>query len=139
MDETDTARRPTLHLICGKAAAGKSTLASRLGAAPATIVIAEDDWLSRLYEGEQRTIADYIRNSRRLREVMGDHIVALLKSGLSIVLDFPANTPAMRQWMRGLFEQADAAHKLHFLDVTDEVCKVRACISVMRRARTLLP
>jgi hypothetical protein len=34
-------------------------------------------------------------------------------------------TPAHRQWMRGLFEGADAAHRLHFLDVTDDVCKQR--------------
>jgi hypothetical protein len=44
---------------------------------------------------------------------------------LSVVLDFPANTPASRQWMRSLFERAGADHRLHFLDVPDEVCKAR--------------
>ncbi len=112
-------------MICGKAAAGKSTLARRLAAAPNTILISEDAWLSTLYRDEQRTIADYARNSRRLRDVMGDHIEALLRAGLSVVLDFPANTVANRQWMRGLFEKAGAAHRLHFLDVTDAVCKAR--------------
>ena len=115
----------TLHMICGKAAAGKSTLARRLAAAPATILISEDVWLSTLYRDEQRTIAEYARNARRLREVMGGHIEALLRAGLSVVLDFPANTVANRQWMRGLFEKAGAAHRLHFLDVTDAVCKAR--------------
>jgi predicted kinase len=118
-------KTPTLHMICGKAAAGKSTLARRLAAAPNTILISEDAWLSTLYRDEQRTIADYARNSRRLRDVMGDHIEALLRAGLSVVLDFPANTVANRQWMRGLFEKAGAAHRLHFLDVTDAVCKAR--------------
>jgi predicted kinase len=56
---------------------------------------------------------------------MGPHIVTLLKAGLSVVLDFPANTPTSRQWMRGLFEAAGVAHRLHFLDVTDDVCKQR--------------
>jgi predicted kinase len=56
---------------------------------------------------------------------MGDHVVALLKTGVSVVLDFPANTPASRQWMRSLFERAGAAHRLHFLDVPDDVCKAR--------------
>lgn len=117
--------QPVLHLICGKAASGKSTLARRLGESPATVVISEDFWLARLYRDEQKTIEDYIRNSRRLREVMGPHVEALLRAGLSIVLDFPANTVAMRQWMLSLTQSAGTDHRLHFLDVSDEVCKSR--------------
>ncbi|MGJ5078356.1 AAA family ATPase [Bradyrhizobium sp. SZCCHNS3002] len=115
----------TLHLVCGKIAAGKSTLTAALGRRTGTIVIAEDDWLARLYPGEQSTLADYVRNSSRLRSVMGPHVVALLRAGVSVVLDFPANTPASRAWMRGLFEAAGAPHQLHHLDVPDEVCKAR--------------
>jgi hypothetical protein len=44
-------------------------------------------WLGTLYRDEQKTLEDYVRNSRRLREVMGDHVVALLKTGVSVVLD----------------------------------------------------
>jgi predicted kinase len=119
------AERPTLHVICGKIAAGKSTLARRLADAPGTILISEDVWLSTLYRDEQKTVADYARNARRLREVMGGHVEGLLRAGLSVVLDFPANTVANRQWMRGLFEKAGAAHRLHFLDLPDTVCKAR--------------
>jgi predicted kinase len=117
--------RPVLHLLCGKAASGKSTLARQLGHAPATVVISEDFWLARLYKGEQNTFEDYIRNSRRLREVIGPHVEILLRAGLSIVLDFPANTPAIRKWMRGLAETAGADHCLHFVDASDAVCKER--------------
>jgi predicted kinase len=117
--------RPTLHLICGKIAAGKSTLAARLAAEPGTILIAEDAWLSQLFKDEQKTIEDYARNSLRLRGPMGDHIVALLRAGLSVVLDFPANTVLRRQWMRSLAERAGVAHQLHFLDMSDAVCKER--------------
>jgi predicted kinase len=119
------AETPTLHMICGKIAAGKSTLARRLADAPATILISEDVWLATLYCDEQRTVAEYARNARRLREVMGGHIEDLLRAGLSVVLDFPANTVANRQWMRGLFEKAGAAHRLHVIDVPDAVCKAR--------------
>jgi predicted kinase len=119
------AKTPTLHMICGKIAAGKSTLARHLADAPATILICEDVWLATLYPNEQQTVADYARNSRRLREVMGGHIEALLRAGLSVVLDFPANTVANRQWMRGLFEKAGAGHRLHFIDAPDAVCKTR--------------
>jgi predicted kinase len=71
-------------MICGKIAAGKSTLARRLADAPATILISEDVWLATLYRDEQRTVADYARNSRRLRDVMGGHVEALLRAGLSV-------------------------------------------------------
>lgn len=125
MDETARRGGATLHIICGKIASGKSTLAATLAAHPHTIRISEDAWLACLYKDEQKTIEDYVRNSRRLREVMGDHIVTLLAAGLSVVLDFPANTPASRQWMRSLFERAGAKHQLHFLDVPDNVCKAR--------------
>ena len=112
-------------MICGKVAAGKSTLAARLAESPATILISEDHWTSRLFKDELKTIADYARYSRRLRDAMGPHIVALLKAGLSVVLDFPANTPANRQWMRSLFEAAGSGHRLHFLDVADDLCRRR--------------
>jgi predicted kinase len=56
---------------------------------------------------------------------MGPHVVALLRAGLTVVLDWPANTVASRAWMRGIFEAAGAAHKLHVLDVPDEVCLAR--------------
>lgn len=115
----------TLHLVCGKIAAGKSTLTARLGQEPGTLVVAEDHWLARLYPGEQTGLADYARNAARLRDAMGPHIVALLRLGISVVLDFPANTVASRAWMRTLFEVAGAAHQLHVLDVPDAVCKAR--------------
>lgn len=117
--------KPTLHMICGKIAAGKSTLAKDLAAAPGTILFAEDFWLSRLYKDEQKTLADYARNSGRLRAAISPLIVDLLKAGLSVVLDFPANTVVYRQWLRSLFEAAGAAHCLHFLDLPDEICRQR--------------
>jgi predicted kinase len=115
----------TLHFLCGKIAAGKSTLTKALGQRPDTIIVSEDSWLARLYPGEQNSLADYVRNSGRLREAITDHLVTLLQGGVSVVLDFPANTPASRAWMRTLFEKADCMHQLHHLDVPDEVCKAR--------------
>jgi predicted kinase len=117
--------QPTLYLLCGKIAAGKSTVASSLAARPATVLISEDHWNSNLFPGELKTIEDYSRYSSRLRNAMGLHVVSLLKAGMSVVLDFPANTLASRRWMRAIFEDAKAANELHFLDVPDETCKRR--------------
>jgi predicted kinase len=117
--------KPTLYLLCGKIAAGKSSLANRLAARPATVLISEDHWNSSLFHEELKTIEDYSRYSTRLANAMGPHVVALLKAGMSVVLDFQANTLARRKWMRTLFEEAKAAHELHFLDITDAACKRR--------------
>ena len=116
---------PILHLLCGKVAAGKSTLADQLAASPLTIKISEDAWLSRLFPGEINTVDDYIQCSGRLREAMGQHIQELLAAGVSVVLDFPANTVRLRQWMRRLADEVGVRHELHYMDVTDEVCKAR--------------
>ncbi len=114
-----------LHLVCGKIGSGKSTLAKQLAVRPGTVLICEDDWLSRLYPGELRELADYVRCTGRLRSAMAGHIDALLRAGLSVVLDFPSNTPASRSWARAVFEKAGAAHRLHYLDAPDAVCKAR--------------
>ena len=115
----------TLHMLCGKIAAGKSTLTAELSRRPSTVLISEDFWLGQLFGPEMKDVADYVRCSKRLREAIGPHIQDLLRLGVSVVLDFPANTLATRAWMRTLFEAADADHCLHFLDVPDEVCKAR--------------
>jgi len=116
---------PTMHLLCGKIAAGKSMLAQRLADEPDTVFLSEDDWLSRLYPDEIRSLADYVDRSAKLRGVLGPHIEGLLRNGLSVVLDFPANTRDQRRWMRGLIDNANVAHVLHYLDVPDDVCKAR--------------
>lgn len=120
-----SSKESMLHLVCGKIAAGKSTLTNALGMMPGAIVVREDYWLARLYPDEQNSLADYLRNSRRLRDAMTAHLIELLKGGMTVVLDFPANTPASRAWMRTLFETAECTHKLHYLEVPDEVCKAR--------------
>ncbi|CAA2107387.1 hypothetical protein VVAX_04209 [Variovorax paradoxus] len=116
---------PMLHMVCGKIGAGKSTLMRQLAQAPATVLINEDTWLAALYPGEIHELPDYVRSAGRLKQAMAGHVVALLEAGVSVVLDFPANTVSNRNWMRGIFEAAGAAHTLHFLDVPDAVCKQR--------------
>jgi predicted kinase len=116
---------PTLHMLCGKIASGKSTMAARLGTAPGTVLIAEDVWLDALFADELHSLKDYVRCSSKLRSVMGPHVVTLLDAGVSVVLDFPANTVVQRAWMREILAAANAAHQLHVFDVSDEVCLAR--------------
>jgi len=117
--------KPTLHLMCGKIASGKSTLANALKTQQAAILLTEDHWLSRLYPDQIHSVADYVTLSRRLRDVVGPLVIDMLKAGINVVLDFPANTPADRHWLRSLADTAQASHSLHFIDVDDETCRAR--------------
>jgi len=114
-----------LHLMCGKAASGKSTLTQELAAAAMCVVVSEDAWLSQLYPGEIRTLEDYIRCTGRVRQLLSTYIPQLLRAGISVILDFPLNTINSRAWARTLAEGIDADLVLHYLDVSDEVCKKR--------------
>jgi predicted kinase len=117
--------KPVLHLVCGKIGSGKSTLASQLAQGLNTILLSEDAWLTALFPGEIKNLRDYVRCSGRLKQALGPHIEELLTAGVSVVLDFPANTVEGRLWSRSLFEKSGVVHELHYLDVPDETCKSR--------------
>jgi predicted kinase len=114
---------PKLIFLCGKMAAGKSTLARQLAQRENAILLVQDEWLDRLYPGEIIDIPGFVNRSSRLKDALEPHVRALLAQGLSVVLDFPGNTRVQRAWFRRLFEAADAAHELHFVDASDAVCK----------------
>ena len=112
-----------LMFLCGKMAAGKSTLAKELVRREGAVLLVQDELLDHLFPGEITDIPGFVKYSSRLRNALGPHVCALLASGVSVVLDFPANTRAQRAWFRELFERADAEHELHFVDASDAQCK----------------
>src|SRR5882757_2098339 len=104
-----------LFFLCGKMAAGKSTLARELAQTHDAILLVQDELLSKLFPGEIVDIAGFVKCSSRLRDAVATHICALLSRGISVVLDFPGNTKAQRAWFRELFERANVDHELHLV------------------------
>ena len=117
--------KSTLHVFCGKIAAGKSTMATKLAEPLGTVLIAEDEWLAALFSEEMATGKDYMRCASKLRHITGPHITSLLNAGVSVVLDFQANTLESRKWVRGILNQTHADHQFHVLLPPDEVCVAR--------------
>jgi len=99
-------------------------LATQLCQQENSVLIAQDPLMAALYP-ENRTIEDYLRTQPLLRNAIKTHIIELLKKGMSVILDFPANTKTSRLWMRDIFTQAGSDHILHFLDTPDDICRQR--------------
>lgn len=115
----------TLHLVCGKMASGKSTFARRHATTLDLIYLGEDELLANLYPGEITDLSSYIEKSEKLKAAMKGVIVQLLRNGVSVILDFPANTVKQRHWLKSLAIESGAFHILHYIDQTDDVCKLQ--------------
>ena len=112
-----------LLFMCGKMAAGKSTLSKKLAAQDNAILLVQDDFLARLFPGDLVDIPGFVKYSTRLKDALQDHICSLLSKGVTVVLDFPGNTRKQRAWFRQMFEAADVEHELHYVVASDDLCK----------------
>ena len=112
-----------LIFLCGKMAAGKSTLARDLADRENAVLFVQDEFLDALFPGEITDIPRFVERSSRLKNALTPYVCALLSKGISIALDFPGNTKAQRAWFRELIERANVEHELHFVDAPDTLCK----------------
>ena len=112
-----------LIFVCGKMAAGKSTLARVLAARKGAVLFVQDDLLDILFPGEITDVQAFVQCYSRLKKALTPYICALWSKGISVVLDFAAATKAQRAWFRELIERTNAAHELHFVEVSDDLCK----------------
>ncbi|BAZ40265.1 shikimate kinase [Calothrix sp. NIES-4101] len=112
----------TLIFFCGKMGAGKSTLSRQISQELNAIILSEDDWLSTLYPEEIQDFDDCLKYANRLKQLLKSHIINMLNSGISVVMDFPANTKNQRAWFKDIFFDQDIPHRLIYLDVDDKTC-----------------
>ena len=112
-----------LMFLCGKMAAGKSTLARELAHRHDAILFVQDELLETLFPAEIIDVPGFFERSTRLRRAITPLIYAVLSKGISVVLDFPGNTTTQRAWFREIFERARVEHQLHFIDASDALCK----------------
>ncbi|MFT0213581.1 ATP-binding protein [Pseudomonas sp. F1_0610] len=118
-------RATRVHFVCGKIASGKSTLAQQLSRKLNARLISEDAYLAQRYPGQIQSIQDYASLTERLKQELEPELLALLRQGHKLVLDFPANTPKARAWLKTLADTAQVKHQMHVLQVSDSVCKTR--------------
>ena len=78
-----------LIFMCGKMAAGKTTLSRELATREDADLLVQDEFLAALYPGEILDIPHFVRCSSQSRDTLSSHICALLVKHVSVVLDFP--------------------------------------------------
>ncbi|WP_214798033.1 MULTISPECIES: ATP-binding protein [unclassified Exiguobacterium] len=112
----------TLYFLCGKMGAGKSTKAKQLATEKQAVLLSEDEWLSTLYPNQIHTSEDYRKHATLLKPLLESHVKQLLKLGMNVVMDFPANTKSSRAWFLKLAQDVGADHCLVYLNRSDEQC-----------------
>lgn len=114
-----------LLFFSGKMASGKSTLARQLAERENAVLFSQDQLSETLFPGLVVNVASYLEYSGRINRMLAPHVVDILSKGVSVVLDFPANTRSQRAWFRGLIDAAGVEHELHFLDTPDHICRAQ--------------
>lgn len=112
----------TLILFSGKMGAGKSTQSKRVSVERNAVLISEDEWLAKLYPNQIVSLDDYVHYSLLLKPLLRSHVLDILKTGTSVVMDFPANTIKQRNWFKDLIRDANAPNELIYLNVSNDIC-----------------
>ena len=120
-----------LTFFCGKMGAGKTTKSREIAQKRNAVLLSEDEWLESIYPNKIASLEDYIKYSGQLKSQMKKLVQSILTAGTDVVMDFPANTIAQREWFRSIFSEIQAPHNLIYIDLPDEVCMEQV---VKRRA-----
>jgi predicted kinase len=78
-----------LIFLCGKMAAGKSTLARDLARRENAILLVQDELLNALFPGEITDLPGFLKCSSRLRSALAAHVCALLSKEITLVCNDP--------------------------------------------------
>jgi predicted kinase len=114
----------TLHFFSGRIASGKTTAARQTASNSNAVMVCEDEWLVRLFEGAA-TFEQYLERRRRIRFILEIQVPQILAAGASVVFDFAGNTPKDRAWVKSLASAAGAPHLLHVLEADEPTCRQR--------------
>ena len=125
---------PTLYLLCGLPASGKTTRARELEASSNAVRLTADEWICRLYPNDAEAAA---RSERRdgVEELQWQIVERLLEVGTDVILDWGVWTTTERAHYRQRAEALGARVRVELLEAPLSVLKER----VAARNRDLPP
>lgn len=121
--------RPTLHLVCGLPASGKSTLARMIERELGAVRFTPDEWIGQL-DGDGRDAA-FRQKVEELQWVIAHR---LLTGGMSVVVENGFWLREERERYRREARGAGARAAIHLLDIPLKVLKARSDARNERRS-----
>jgi predicted kinase len=122
---TETEGLPQVHVLCGLAAAGKTTLAKSLAKELPALRLSRDEWMLRLY-GLPYDDPRYVAALEPCSNLMWDVATDVLALGTSVVLDWNHWSRQRRADAKARASQAGVQVVVHYLDVPLETALERA-------------
>ncbi len=110
---------PTLHLMIGLPASGKTTYARALAERERALLLTPDEWQIRL-TGADMFRPDHDRIHSCIEQIMWDVAARALQLGANVILDFGCWAREERDEFRRKTEALGAGFKLHYMDVPRE-------------------
>lgn len=118
-------RRPTVHLLAGLPAAGKTTYARRLETECPAVRFTLDEWMIRLY-GLPFDAPRYAELAESCKALIWDVALQVLHTGVDVVLDWNQWSAQRRAEWNGKARAAECSVLLYHLRVSTDVASARA-------------
>ncbi len=115
---------PTLYLLCGLPAAGKTTRARELEAAANAVRLTADEWIARLYPDDSEAAARDERRDR-VEGLQWQFVERLLQIGTDVVLDWGLWTRTERARYRQRAEALRAQVQIELVEAPLSVLQAR--------------
>lgn len=108
-------KKPTLHLMVGLPGSGKTTRAKELEIEYNALRLTPDEWHMELF-GHDMDHPDHDARHDRVEALMRRQADALLRHGVSVILDFGFWGRSERDALRGHARELGAEFEMHYLD-----------------------
>jgi len=109
----------TLHLMIGLPCSGKTIRARELADEHHALLLTPDVWHVQLF-GQDIHDADHDRRHGAIEAIMWDVAARVLPLGVDVILDFGCWAREEREDFRSRAARAEAAFRLHFMDVPSD-------------------
>ena len=123
---------PTLHLICGRAGAGKTTYAKILEKKTGAIRFTKDEWITKLY-GRNLSSDQWSDYEKCCYLVISELVQPILKHEIDVILDYGFWYKHERREAKDLASSCNALCLVHYLNTSDETRKQR----ILNRNKTI--